>query len=174
MKTLWLASAARFALAVTVVLSALGCQPKPAAQAPTVGQPLDRKGDEIMVAGRLFHTGAPVVLWTDPGGYDAYRTERRFAPWDAASFGATTRQAKDVDSPNRYGVREQVLTDAELEQVRGGGWPLELLQEKVDQFVLHYDVAGTSRTCFKVLHDMRGLSVSSCSTSTARSTRRAT
>ncbi|MEM7313730.1 MAG: peptidoglycan recognition family protein, partial [Planctomycetota bacterium] len=29
----------------------------------------------------------------------------------------------------------------------------------VDQFVIHYDVCGTSRQCFKVLHDLRGLSV---------------
>jgi N-acetyl-anhydromuramyl-L-alanine amidase AmpD len=43
--------------------------------------------------------------------------------------------------------------------VRGGGWPLPLLQEKVDQFVLHYDVCGTSRQCFNILHDHRGLSV---------------
>jgi hypothetical protein len=35
------------------------------------GTPLKRAGDEIMVCGQLFHTGAPVVLWTDPGGYDA-------------------------------------------------------------------------------------------------------
>jgi N-acetyl-anhydromuramyl-L-alanine amidase AmpD len=56
-------------------------------------------------------------------------------------------------------VREQVLTDEELAQVRGGGWPLELLQEKVDQFVIHYDVCGTARQCFNILHDHRGLSV---------------
>jgi N-acetyl-anhydromuramyl-L-alanine amidase AmpD len=36
---------------------------------------------------------------------------------------------------------------------------LPLLQEAVDQFVLHYDVCGTSRQCFNVLHDKRGLSV---------------
>jgi N-acetylmuramoyl-L-alanine amidase len=29
----------------------------------------------------------------------------------------------------------------------------------VDQFVLHFDVSGTSRQCFKVLHDLRCLSV---------------
>jgi N-acetyl-anhydromuramyl-L-alanine amidase AmpD len=46
-----------------------------------------------------------------------------------------------------------------VEQVRGGGWPLELLQDKVDQFVIHYDVCGTSRRCFQVLHDERTLSV---------------
>jgi len=33
------------------------------------------------------------------------------------------------------------------------------LQGVVDQFVIHYDVAGTSRRCFQVLHDSRGLSV---------------
>ena len=51
---------------------------------PKAGKRLERKGDEIVIAGQYFHTGAPVVLWTDPGGYDAYRTERRFVPWDQA------------------------------------------------------------------------------------------
>src|SRR6185295_15526965 len=37
------------------------------------GAELKRTGDEIVVCGRYFHTGTPVVLWTDPGGYDAYR-----------------------------------------------------------------------------------------------------
>ncbi|HEV2293164.1 MAG TPA: peptidoglycan recognition family protein [Tepidisphaeraceae bacterium] len=128
------------------------------------GTRLERKGDEIVVAGQLFHTGAPVVLWMDPGGYDAYRTERRFAPWEEASYGATTRAATTrprigIYSPNRYGLRESVLTDEQRQLVRGGGWPLELLQDKVDQFVIHYDVAGTSRQCFLVLHDLRNLSV---------------
>jgi N-acetyl-anhydromuramyl-L-alanine amidase AmpD len=147
--------ALRCLVVFTLALVVIGCASKP----PRVGLQVPRKGDEIMVAGQLFHTGAPVVLWTDPGGYDAYRTERRFAPWRESSYQATTQAVRDIDAPNRYGVREQVLTDEELEQVRGGGWPLELLQEKVDQFVIHYDVCGTSRTCFKVLHDVRGLSV---------------
>ncbi len=43
--------------------------------------------------------------------------------------------------------------------MRGGGWDLATLREKVDQFVLHYDACGTSRGCFKVLHDERDLSV---------------
>jgi N-acetyl-anhydromuramyl-L-alanine amidase AmpD len=33
------------------------------------------------------------------------------------------------------------------------------LQQVVDQFVIHFDVAGTSRRCFHTLQDVRGLSV---------------
>lgn len=128
--------------------------------------PVERSGREIMVAGRLFDIGAPVVLWTDPGGFDAYRVERRFAPWEEAGYNATTQASAttrpgliDINNPNRINLRYKVLTPDEIEQVRGGGWPLELLQQKIDQFVIHYDVAGTSANCFKILHDFRGLSV---------------
>ena len=123
------------------------------------GQPLNRQGDEIIACGQLFHTGAPVVLWLDPGGYDAYRVERRFAPYELSGWFATTQSTKAVRWPNRYNIREDLLTKAELERVRGGGWDLPLLQDKVDQFVIHYDVCGTSRQCFSVLQDTRGLSV---------------
>ena len=126
-----------------------GCHVKPGTLTP-------RHGDEIMVAGRLVHTGAPVVLWTDPGGYDAYRVERRFAPPDKSSWSEIEGA---IGSPNRYSLRRRGLDDETLERVRGGGWSLEELQETVDQFVLHYDVSGTSRQCFKILHDRRGLSV---------------
>ncbi len=133
-----------------------------------------RHGDEIVVAGRYYRIGAPVVLWTDPGGYDAYRVERRFVPYEQSGWEPTTQAmaAGKVDwvssnqqfAPTRYSMRyartatTRFSTD-ELATIRGGGWPLELLQKNVDQFVLHYDVAGTSQVCFKVLHDMRGLSV---------------
>jgi hypothetical protein len=30
-----------------------------------------RQGDEIIVAGQLFHTGTKIVTWMDSGGYDA-------------------------------------------------------------------------------------------------------
>lgn len=120
------------------------------------GAPLERRGDEIMICGQLFHTGAPVVLWTDPGGYDAYRVQRRFAPLDESSWENT--QGK-IQTPERYGHRTAGLTHDQVELTRGGGWSLDLLRERVDQFVLHYDVCGTSRACFRVLHDFRGLSV---------------
>ncbi|HWH70708.1 MAG TPA: peptidoglycan recognition family protein [Candidatus Sulfotelmatobacter sp.] len=138
-------------LAVAVVS---GCKtaPQPGAFAP-------RQGDEIVVAGQLVHTGARVVLWMDPGGYDAYRVERRFSPLEKASWEASKEEVKDLSSPNRYNLRRNGLSDEEIERVRGGGWDLPTLQKVVDQFVLHYDVCGTSRQCFKVLHDMRDLSV---------------
>jgi N-acetylmuramoyl-L-alanine amidase len=126
---------------------------------PKVGRKLERNGDEIVVCGQLFHTTAPVVLWTDPGGYDAYRVDRRFVPLAEASWEKTKDAKGGPNSPNRFGMRKGVLTPAQQEKTRGGGWDLGLLQEVVDQFVIHYDVCGTSRRCFQVLHDNRGLSV---------------
>jgi len=131
-----------------------GCQtaPRPGAFAP-------RKGDEIVAAGRFVHTGARVVLWMDPGGYDAYRVERRFSPIEKAGWEESQAEVKGLTLPNRYNLRRSGLSEEEIERVRGGGWDLPTLQKVVDQFVLHYDVCGTSRQCFKVLHDMRDLSV---------------
>ena len=51
------------------------------------------------------------------------------------------------------------LSPDELARVRNGGWTLDDLRRRIDQFVLHYDVAGLSSTCFRILHDERGLSV---------------
>jgi hypothetical protein len=127
------------------------------ADGPKVGEPLERKGDEIVACGQLFHTTTRVVLWTDPGGYDAYRVERRFVPLDQAAWQAT--QAAGIRNPNRFALRKADLSAEELERVRGGGWDLPLLRRVVDQFVIHFDARGTSRGCFDVLHDRRGLSV---------------
>jgi N-acetyl-anhydromuramyl-L-alanine amidase AmpD len=119
----------------------------------------NRNGDEIVAAGKFVHTGTPVVLWMDPGGYDAYRVERRFAPIDKSDWEHSAEEARDLRTPNRYSLRRSGLTDAEVEKVRGGGWDLPLLQRVVDQFVIHFDVCGVSRECFNVLHDHRDLSV---------------
>ncbi len=143
--------------AMTVGKFLSGCRHRPTPYAP--GQLLQRIGDEIVVCGQFFHTTAPVVLWIDPAGYDAYRVERRFVPIEQSSFAATTQTTRDIKWPNRYNLRASVLTKDQTEQVRAGGWPLPLLQDKVDQFVIHYDAAGTSRNCFNILHDRRNLSV---------------
>jgi N-acetylmuramoyl-L-alanine amidase len=126
---------------------------------PRLGSTLKRYGDEIVVAGQFVHTGTRVVLWMDPGGYDAYRVERRFSPIAKSDWENSQAEVKELTSPNRYNLRRSGLTDEEIERVRGGGWDLPMLQKVVDQFVIHFDACGTSRQCFNVLQDRRGLSV---------------
>lgn len=128
-----------------------------AEEEPAVAQRLIRQGDEIVVCGQLYHTTAPVVLWMDPGGYDAYRLERRFVPLDQAA--TAPREIAHRPPENRFSLRRVGLSDNDLERVRGGGWDLPTLARVIDQFVVHYDARGTSRACFEVLHDIRGLSV---------------
>jgi N-acetyl-anhydromuramyl-L-alanine amidase AmpD len=141
-------------LLLLAALAAGGCHTMPQS-----GAMASRTGDEIMVAGHYVHTGTKVVLWTDPGGYDAYRVERRFSPFSLSDWQTSTEDVKELRTPNRYGMRKNSLTTNEIEQFRGGGWDLASLQKVVDQFVIHFDVAGVSRQCFNTLHDHRDLSV---------------
>jgi len=53
------------AVAATLFIGACRTPPEP------------RSGDEIVVAGRLFHTGTRVVTWADPGGFNAYTGDGR-------------------------------------------------------------------------------------------------
>lgn len=119
---------------------------------PWPGEPEPRTGDEIMVAGQLFHTGTRVVLWTDPDGYDAYRDGPRFTT-------LTNENPKQLFSGPHYNVRNYNLTPDQFQAVQSGNWTLPLLQQVVDQFVIHFDAEGTSRRCFHTLQDIRGLSV---------------
>jgi N-acetyl-anhydromuramyl-L-alanine amidase AmpD len=147
-----------YSIRIVTLLAAIGalagCK-----TAPRPGAMSARNGDEIVVAGRFVHTGTPVVLWMDPGGYDAYRVERRFSPFDRSDWEHSKEDVEGLRMPNRYSLRRSGLTDEEIERVRGGGWDLPLLQKVVDQFVIHFDVCGVSRQCFNVLHDHRDLSV---------------
>jgi N-acetyl-anhydromuramyl-L-alanine amidase AmpD len=146
----------RTVLCLVLLLTSLsaGCL-----RVPRPGTPAPRRGDEIVAAGRFFHTGTPVVLWLDPGGYDAYRVERRFSPIDKSGWDDSKAEVNTLKTPNRFGGRFGGLTPEQVERVRGGGWDLPLLQQVVDQFVIHFDECGTSRVCFKVLQDDRDLSV---------------
>ena len=116
------------------------------------GQPEPRTGDEIVAAGQFFHTGTRVVLWIDPGGYDAYRVQPRFTS-------LTNENPQRLYTGVHYDARNHNLTPEQFQQVSSGNWDLPLLQQVVDQFVIHFDVAGTSRRCFHTLQDVRGLSV---------------
>eukprot|EP01124_Arcella_intermedia_P036634 TRINITY_DN9632_c0_g1_i1.p1 TRINITY_DN9632_c0_g1~~TRINITY_DN9632_c0_g1_i1.p1 ORF type:complete len:365 (+),score=101.75 TRINITY_DN9632_c0_g1_i1:2-1096(+) len=150
------------AIGLTIYLS-LSLTPK-----PTFKQ-IPREGQEIMVCGQLYSIGHNVVLFTDPGGYDAYRVEQRFQPLNESSWEASSSSGKfpDLKQPNRYGMRcyppptrpPFSFSEAQLEEIRGGGWNISLLRELVDLFVVHYDVTGVSKRCFEVLQDSRDLSV---------------
>ena len=129
-------------LGVYCLLLASACSTPPAP-----GDVLPRAGEEIVACGRLVHVGVPVVLWSDPGGYDAYRLENRFLEASAEGMPAA-----------RYGARRR-LPDELRERVAHRGWTLEDLKEVVHLFVIHYDATGTSRRCFEILHDRRNLSV---------------
>src|SRR5262245_13907606 len=69
------------AACLLAMAASTGCQSflPPGTSAP-------RRGDEIVVAGQFIHTGTRVVLWMDPGGYDAYRVERRFSPYAESNW----------------------------------------------------------------------------------------
>ena len=108
------------------------------------GDRLPRKGDEIVVCGQLFHTGAKVVLWMDPGGYDAYR--------------AHAHRNEQLEQSRRFGTYRRSLPPAIEARVHAQGWTVSDLRRVVRQVVVHYDAAGTSARCFEILHDVRGLS----------------
>ena len=106
-----------------------------AANAATPPDSTTQTGDEIIVCGERFHTGAPIVLWTDKGGYDFHYSRAPGSP--------------DERKPSH--ARMSPLTDAQAAQVRRDGWTLDLLRDSVDQFVIHYSVDGTSRLTFEKL-----------------------
>jgi len=143
--------ASLLAAMLVIALGLAGCGPSRCGQRP--GDRLLRCGDEIVAAGQFFHTGTPVVLWMDPGGYDAYRCRRHFQP----ELIMPHAPAAPTD-PNRYGTRRNLPKDVQG-RVSARGWSLDEARAVVDQFVIHYDACGTSARCFKVLHDLRGLSV---------------
>ncbi|MDA0947818.1 MAG: peptidoglycan recognition family protein [Planctomycetota bacterium] len=123
-------------------------------EAPEVGEavlPAERKGQELVACGQLFHVGVPVVLWYDQGGYDAYSTALHF---DAPASGRAVE-----DGELRYQPGRRVDGRPGEYQVTPGSKDLEALQGAVDLFVVHYDACGCSRQCFKILHDRRCLSV---------------
>lgn len=136
--------------AMLLLLVAVACATPPTRP----GDEAPRTGDEISVCGRLFHTGTRVVLWNDPGGFDHYRVEPKWPdelPPDLAP--------ELLEPAPRYSWRSYDVPDAVLQRAQRDNWALDSLRTVVDQVVLHYDVCGTSRRCFQVLHDERHLSI---------------
>jgi N-acetylmuramoyl-L-alanine amidase len=143
------------AAASAAVLFAAACAaPKPSLP-PILAKPgAPAVGRSIAICGERHDIEAPVVLWTDRGGYDAYSTELRFpdAPPKEPPQGLRYQ-------PGRKVPLEPGSKDTRLVALAGAPRCLDEVREAVDQFVVHYDVCGTSAQCFKILHDRRKLSV---------------
>jgi len=104
----------------------------------------------ILIAGQRFPTEAPVLLPDDPAGYDATSTELHFEPVPGR---------EPPVGPRYQPGRVQKLPDGRrVVRFDPASLDVDALREVVDQVVLHYDACGTSRQCFRILHDVRGLS----------------
>lgn len=102
-----------------------------ASGARATGSAQSSPGSSIIIAGQPFEVGRPVVLWSDPQGFDAYQT-RCIDQTGGCCDGAA----------KRYGVRKDVTTRS-----------LADLQQVVSQLVLHFDGCVNSRSCFKSMHN---------------------
>ncbi|MEP6651879.1 MAG: N-acetylmuramoyl-L-alanine amidase [Myxococcales bacterium] len=85
----------------------------------------------IIIAGQPFEVGRPVVLWSDPQGFDAYQTH-----CIDQSGGCC-----EIES-QRFGARKDVSKRT-----------LDELRRVVSQLVLHFDGCVNSRSCFKSMHN---------------------
>jgi len=101
----------------------------------------------IVACGQRFAVDAPVVLWTEEPYYDATSTTHRFNP-------RAGRILAEEGPRLVLGRKER----GSLPKLAPNSDDLALLREHVTQFVIHYDVCASSRRCFEVLQDMRGLS----------------
>jgi N-acetyl-anhydromuramyl-L-alanine amidase AmpD len=99
----------------------------------------------IIVCGQRFDVGRPVITFAEDASISAY-TPRCVTR--AAVLPSQPAQGVGV-SELRYRTRRLI----------GGDRSLARLQQVVRQFVVHHDGMGSSRDCFRVLHDERGLSV---------------
>jgi len=88
-------------------------------------------GSSIIVAGQPFEVGRPVVLWSDPQGFDAYQVR-----CIDQTGGCCAKDSK------RYGARKGIERRT-LDELRG----------MVSQLVLHFDGCVNSRSCFKSMHN---------------------
>lgn len=136
----------KFETALALLLLASGCRAPEPAQPPGPSGP--RPAGELIVAGQRFPVAVPVVHWFEAPYYSAYATEPRF-------------ETATAESPVGLRYRPGRATDDEQLAARMAerGPTLEDTRRLVRGFLVHYDVCGTSRTCFRVLQDQRGLSV---------------
>jgi hypothetical protein len=100
----------------------------------------------IIACGQRFDVGRRVVTWEDDAAFSAYTLHRTDKPSEIYPFAP----AKGLGGmAARYRERRLIGSDRSLSR----------LQQVLRQFVVHHDGCPSSRTCFQVLHNERGLSV---------------
>src|SRR5690349_20681918 len=118
----------------------------------------------IQIAGRDFPIDTEFGFFNmyDPGGLDATvercvgRTPEPCGEGGVLPYGAKVQNTR----PRRYSARK-ALTEYgkdfagpdDLRRI-----PLAAVQQTIRQFVIHWDGMYSSRSCFDVLHNERGLS----------------
>lgn len=109
---------------------------------------------KIIVANTEFEIDAKVVRWFEGPKFDAHK-ESCTGPGAERCSGPTPYGEKAKNrAANRFRARpalKQYKTDAR-------NIPLAAAQAVIRQFVLHHDGCPNASTCFKVLHNERGLS----------------
>ena len=128
-----------------LLLCLAGCRTPTADLPPNLDRQPARApvNEAILVSGRRVPVGTRVLLFTEPGGYDAASTEPHFDETDRVTAPTGLR----FRSGRNHAAKESVF-----------GQTFDEVLELVDLVVLHYDACGTSERCFEVLHDIRGLS----------------
>jgi N-acetylmuramoyl-L-alanine amidase len=137
-------------LALLIVVTTCVTVPR---RSPTA-RVLPRGDDVVVVCGRSFHAGSRVVLWSSADGFNAYLPHRFNRPGKTLP----SNPATGCNTPLRYGTRAILLNDDGEPLPVSASEEWQLVRRSVDQIVVHYDAAGSSRRCFEVLHDERGLS----------------
>jgi N-acetylmuramoyl-L-alanine amidase len=92
-------------------------------------------GTSILAAGQPFDVGRPVVLWSDPEGFNGYARDCIESAYREASKCCRTPFYR---FNQRHGLAERTLP---------------ALQAVVKQVVLHHDGCVNSRSCFYSMHD---------------------
>jgi hypothetical protein len=104
------------------------------------------QGASIIACGQRFDVGRRVVTWQDDPAFSAYTLHRTDKPSEIYPFAPAKGLGQQAA---RYRPRRLIGADRSLER----------LKQVLRQFVVHHDGCPSSKSCFHVLHNERGLSV---------------
>jgi hypothetical protein len=103
-------------------------------------------GSSILICGQRYDVGRRVVTFEDDPSFSAYTLHRTDKPSEIYPYAP----AKGLGMmAARYRERRLIGADRSLSR----------LQQVLRQFVVHHDGCPSSKSCFQVLHNERGLSV---------------